>query len=406
LRILAASDIHIGRIPSLPGRAVQSAQQGARAAWDAVVQCALDQNCDALLLAGDVVQGDLAWFEARGPLLQGLKRLEDRGVKVIAVAGNHDALVFPDLARECPGLTMLGLHGAWNHVDLGPLRILGWSFPGPAFDGNPLATFHEGLAEGRPYLGLLHCDLDAPVGTRYAPVASRALEGTQAMGWVLGHIHKGEARAGGRAWYCGSPFALDAGEEGDHGAWLLEVDGHGTLLGRERVLLSPWAFRTLTVDLEGATAEEEARTRIAQALDRAAADGAAQGADTLFCSLRFTGSTALSGALDGLFGEGLAALETTQGAVTARLTGRVLDATDPALDLVALKEKRGIKGSLARLLLQARDPQGPLDEIPEVLARVMQLQPGAAADPAQARATLSLAARKLLLALDRQERGA
>jgi hypothetical protein len=405
LRILAASDIHIGRIPSLPGRAVQSPQQGARAAWDAVVQCALDQNCDALLLAGDVVQGDLAWFEARGPLLQGLRRLEDRGVKVIAVAGNHDALVFPDLARECPGLTMLGLHGTWEHVDLGPLRILGWSFPGGAYDGNPLATFREDLAGGRPYLGLLHCDLDAPVGTRYAPVASRALETTRALCWILGHVHKGGPQAGGRACYCGSPFALDAGEEGDHGAWLLEVDGHGVLQGLERLPLSPWAFRTLTLDLEGVSAEEEARTRIAQALDRAAAEGAGPGVDALFCSLRFVGATALSGALDGLFGEGLATLETTLGSVTARLTGRILDATDPALDLMALKEKRGIKGSLARLLLQARDPEGPLDEIPEVLSRVMQLHPGGAG-PAQAREALSLAARKLLLALDRQERGA
>ena len=400
MRILAASDIHLGRIPSLPG-----AREGltGRSAWEAVVQCALDQRVDALLLAGDVVEQDNAWFEAYGALLKGLDRLQAAGIRVIAVAGNHDAQVFPRLAQDSGALTLLGRGGRWEAMDLGPLRIVGWSFPERAHLGNPLASFPgEALTQGRAFLGLLHCDLDGAAGSRYAPVPARDLEATGAQRWVLGHVHRGESRAHGRAFYCGSTFALDPGEEGEHGAWLLEVDAQGQVAEPVRIPLCPWRFTTLTVDVDQTRTLEEVQERLAAGLQGLSLAGG--GAATVYCSLELRGACALSGSLGGLLRDRVGELEVAFEAVTVRPTNRVTDGTDPLLDLAVLAQDGGIQGSLARLLLQAQVAEGPIGELPDLLSRVLRLHP-AGQTAAEARATLALAARRLLMAIHAQKEG-
>ena len=69
MKILACSDIHIGRIPSIPDTSLASSVS----AWDAIVEQALDKHVDVVVLSGDVVDQDDAWFEAYGPLLKQLK---------------------------------------------------------------------------------------------------------------------------------------------------------------------------------------------------------------------------------------------------------------------------------------------------------------------------------------------
>jgi hypothetical protein len=132
----------------------------------------------------------------------------------------------------------------------------------------------------------------------------------------------------------------------------------------------------------------------------------------VFASLRLAGACAFSGLFSGPAGpdarilgdlaERLAGMRIEQGGVLVRPTGRILDATDPLLDLQALARGRGARAGLARLLLEARGEGAP-GELPSILERVRAL-PGAG--EAQARDLLVQAARRLLTAADRQERGA
>jgi hypothetical protein len=396
--ILAASDLHIGRIPALPGNL--DGVTG-RSAWEAVVRCALTRKVEVVLLAGDVVEGVSAQFEAYGPLKKGLAQLREAGIQVLAVAGNHDARVFPQLAGDSGAVRILGLGGLWEAFELGPIRILGWSFPETQYRNNPMDRFDEGaLAGGRPYLGLLHCDLDGAAGSPYAPVPARNLELTGAASWVLGHIHKGEPRAGDRAFYCGSPFALDAGEEGEHGAWLLDISDHGTLRSRERIALSPWRFTTLEVDLEAVETFDMAMARAVAAMEGAAASDPG---GSLFCSLRLRGACGLSGVLARKFEERLPELDLTGAGGTVRPTGRVIDATTPLLPVAELAQGHGIRGILARIIQQAAEADRPMDELPELLAKVAALLP-AGSNPEQARQTLATAARRLLQTVEAQRK--
>ena len=289
MRIIACSDIHLGRIPSvgaIPGLTGHSA-------WDSIVGKAVDLHVDALVLAGDVVEKDNAWFEAYGPLVRGLETLHKSGIEVFAVAGNHDAKVFPRLAKEGEHIHMLGLNGEWEQVDHDGVRFVGWSFKDSACTANPLDSFDRGCTDfDGPILGLLHCDVDGPLmASRYAPVASSQFSSTGIPLWVLGHIHAKRQFNDRSCFYCGSPFALDSSETGEHGIWLLETVGEQSWKDPVFIPLSPWLFCDCEVDLEGIVSSGDLMGYIGKALRDTASETNASGFfGDLYCRLVFIGA--------------------------------------------------------------------------------------------------------------------
>ena len=156
MRILACADIHLGRKPEL-------AQSG-HAAWDAIIQKALELAVDVVVLAGDVVEHERTWLSVYGPLLSGLETLKNAGIQVIGVGGNHDWSVFPRLAEESEAIKILGLKGTWESYDIGDIRFIGWSFPSTHEEQSPLADFDTSLVDdSKLSLGLLHAGLDSAV---------------------------------------------------------------------------------------------------------------------------------------------------------------------------------------------------------------------------------------------------
>ena len=222
-RLLCVGDIHLGRRPSrLPAElAGEGGRLGPAEAWRRTVAAALDREVDAVLLAGDVVEGSDDRFEAFGHLERGVGRLVEAGVPVIGVAGNHDHLALPLLARRISGFRLLGTGGRWGHElltgrDGGRVRVHGWSFPRPRVHDNPLEGFEPAPADGVADVGLLHCDLGS-TQSPYAPVPAAMLGQTRCDAWLLGHVHKADAMDRSPFGYLGSLCGVDAGEPGPHG---------------------------------------------------------------------------------------------------------------------------------------------------------------------------------------------
>lgn len=254
--------MHLGRLParvpasdSLP----QLAELGPAAAWRRTAHEAVRLGVDAVALAGDVVHGAGDTFEGASELATGLAILARAGIPVLAVAGNHDTRVLPDLARH-GGITLLGPGGTWTFADITPpgrpaVRVVGWSFPRPHWPESPLAAAPPPPPPGVVTLGLLHADLDVP-GSPYAPVTGAALAATGYAGWLLGHIHTpGLPSANGRPFYLGSLCGLDPTETGVHGPVLAVIAQDGQLSLR-RLPLAP--LRWLGIDLDLGTATEPA----------------------------------------------------------------------------------------------------------------------------------------------------
>jgi hypothetical protein len=149
LKLLAAADLHLGRRPSrLPSELtdrIAARELGPAGAWERLVDLAVDEKVDALLLAGDVVEAEDDFFEAYAELHRGVTRLAEAGVRVFAVAGNHDTRVLPYLSDEVEAFELLGRGGEWESVHLEAngekATLWGWSFPSASVREDPVSGF-------------------------------------------------------------------------------------------------------------------------------------------------------------------------------------------------------------------------------------------------------------------------
>lgn len=267
MKLLAAADIHLGRPPArVP--ADWAERHSPRVAFDKLVTAAIDEQVDAVLLAGDVADRENVFFEAYGVLQRGVARLRGKGIPLIAVAGNHDTHILPELAdavQDPEAFRLLGRGGTWESMDLGcrdgnQIRIWGWSFPRSDYSGNPLSDF-PGPGSNRPAtaIGLLHADRGGAGGV-YAPVSAANLDDSGVRPWILGHIHLPDPTApGSTSYYPGSLQALDPTETGIHGALRIAGAAAPTF---ERLRMGGLRYELLSFDVTGIEGQGEMIARL------------------------------------------------------------------------------------------------------------------------------------------------
>jgi DNA repair protein SbcD/Mre11 len=367
VRILHTADLQIGRIPSrLPDRV----EAGPTHVWQRIVEYAIDQRLDAVTLGGDIVDADNRYYEAYGPLEQGIRRLSEHGIGVIAVSGNHDVETFPSLSKslEDEGFILLGKGGTWERHTLEKdgrpaLYIDGWSFPTERVHQDPVTSYDLPPPKDAPAVGLLHGDLDQPQSI-YAPLNRQRLHNTAVSAWLLGHIHKPQwidSGTGAKILYPGSPQGLDPGEPGLHGAWVLTFTHEG-LQEHRFVPLASAIYEKKDIDLEGATDANQVRSRIVEGMRSHLQELLRKELGPLqhvVFRLRLTGRTVLHGqplarALQGIQESGRG-LTIEQGGITAHID-KTYQETTPELDLNEIARSTGPPATLARTLLELEDP--------------------------------------------------
>lgn len=337
------------------------------------MELAITEGVDLLALSGDVIDQENKYYEATGPLERGVRRLAEAGIPVVAVAGNHDydvlPRVFKDLGSE--NATLLGAGGRWErhtiHKDGKPtLHVDGWSFPSQRYLDDPLHGYSPEAADGVPTLGLLHGDLEQPRSV-YAPVRLADLERLPHAFWLLGHVHV-PARHGGRILYPGSPQAMDPGESGAHGAWLLEIED-GRCEARQ-IPLSTVRYEVIEVDVTDVTDALEVHSRVRAAVKSALAEVEENGCGPLrffSCRVRLTGRTPLHRKLGDEASELAAEAQIPGTSTVSALIERISVDTRPALSLPDLARVNDAPGNIAKLLLALED--GSLNADQEALLR-------------------------------------
>lgn len=399
MKILCAGDLHIGRRPSrLPDR-IDCGPLSCASAWGAIVDCAIDEGVDLVALSGDVVDQANRYYEAVGPLEAGIRKLATRGIPTVAVAGNHDHDVLPWLAESLApeDFRLLGRGGRWERFtyerDGRPaLHIDGWSFPQHRHTDDPLRGYSLEGGGAVPVLGLLHADLDAPRSV-YAPVALADLRSRPVGFWLLGHVHAPRHLQDGRSQilYPGSPQAMDPGEPGVHGAWLLEIDGGGRFVTRH-VPLATVRYETLAVDLEGVADERGLGLRVREAvqarLERCVEDGCGP-LRYLALRLVLSGRTAVHREIEAAAESIVADLRPEHAGVMA-VVERVTTVARPSLDLDALARAGDATGLLARLVLEIERGQDGTGTGSAELERLVRAAARAATDARSAAAYSAL----------------
>lgn len=298
VRILCTGDIHIGRQASRTRERYRTAS-----AWTALVDLAIEERVDVLAISGDVIDKAVSSYESIGPLTAGLSRLGDAGIETVAVAGNHDHDVLPRVAAYSgmERFHLVGRGGVWERHTVargdGPILFVdGWSFPAEHVSVNPMDSYMARSATDVPVLGLLHADLDSP-SSHYAPVSLPRFAGRGVDFWLLGHIHIPALRSGPGTepvLYPGSPWAMDPGESGAHGVWIVELEA-GRPAPPRHVPISPVRYDRIVIDLAGVATEDDFQSTVVSALQNMAQKVIAEhGADSLhelICRVHYTGET-------------------------------------------------------------------------------------------------------------------
>ena len=382
MKLLLTGDVHVGRASSsVPEDRIK--QYLAASAWERIVDAAIDQGVAAVLVSGDLVEQSNRYFEARGPIEAGLRRLTERGIRTVAVAGNHDHDILPRFADEFAsrGLAfeLLGRNGTWSETRIAAggesVTVLGWSFPRGEVREDPLGSFRSEAGGAAATIGLVHGDLGV-ASSKYAPLDASMLESKPVAGWLLGHIHARSLRAAaGVPWilYPGSPQALDPGETGVHGAWIAEVSGRTVSVPRA-IPLSTVRYERHRVDVSGRGDAGGLRVAIDGSVqdlaDRSRADGGRHLTD-LVVDLEVFGATAAASSVAEVLGELSDIAPVGPLAVRVRTTS---DRTTPPLDLEALAGGHGLPGLLSRAILALEAGNRDAPEAKSLLQKVLPLR--------------------------------
>jgi DNA repair protein SbcD/Mre11 len=403
MKIFATADIHLGRVPArLPAEVAR--RYSPRRAFESLVETAIKEQADALLLAGDIADNDRTFIEAYGVLQGAVTRLRAANIPLIAVAGNHDTRILPELERaidDKDAFCLLGANGEWGMKDVAcrdgrRVRVIGWSFPSRHYNGNPLDSY-PGAGDNPPelVLGLLHADRDGPAGSRYAPVASAALEAAAGIDhWILGHVHRPDPLADApRQFYAGSLQALDPSETGLHGA--VEIDAAGL----ERRCGGGLRYENIALDAGGLVGAGDLLPLLAGQVERLRAED--ESFEALSARIAIDGESELEpDAIRRSLG-GNEQADIQMHGCSVYVERLEIDMHAP-LDLDELARGRDTTGRLARLLqkLESGAADGELDELIEKAKARLREVDGAAAFEALADAAcdgdIESAARRLL----------
>lgn len=197
-RFLHAADIHLdsplrglSRYEGLPEAEIRGST---RRALDRLVETALTEKVDFVVLAGDLYDG--SWQDVGTGLymVRALSRLVHAGIRVVTLSGNHDAQSV--IARELP------LPEGIDHFSYDAPQTLHWPELGVALHGQSFRNRHVTQDMTRSYpapvagcfnIGVLHTSLSGyGEHETYAPCSVETLSAKGYDYWALGHVHARE----------------------------------------------------------------------------------------------------------------------------------------------------------------------------------------------------------------------
>lgn len=237
VRILHAADIHLDSpLRGLDGTAdeqtVHELRHATASALANLVDLALQEQPSAVVIAGDLYDGDAKDYQTGRQFIREMERLNGAEIPVIVIAGNHDAAsVITHTLTPPPNVKILSTERpeTVTYPDLG-LAFHGQGFPDRAVMDNLVANYPKRIPE-LINVGLLHTSLAGYEG--HDPYAPCTLDDIAATGYeymAMGHIHtrvdpliKGRTTAA----FSGNLQGRHIRETGPKGAYMVTLSRDG-----------------------------------------------------------------------------------------------------------------------------------------------------------------------------------
>ena len=297
-RFVHTADLHLDSpLRSLAMRNADLAEligDATRQALIAIVDLCIDEQVDALIIAGDLYDGDQTSMKTARFFASQMQRLHEAEIATFIIRGNHDALsrITQELILP-PSVTVFG--GRSHSIDLScgdlAISIHGLSFAKPQAPESLLEKYHRPTPD-TINIGIMHTSLAGAAGhDLYAPCKASDLHGWGFDYWALGHIHVRAQHAGDRTVIMpGMPQGRDINESGEKTVTLVTVNDDRSIIVEERPT-SIAQFERISIDLSSVEIWHDAASLIEQSI------GVARDrtrSSHLVGRLRLTGATPLS----------------------------------------------------------------------------------------------------------------
>lgn len=297
-RFVHTADIHLDSpLRSLALRNADLAELiggATRQALVAIVDLCLEEQVDALVIAGDLYDGDQTSMKTARFLAGQMERLHHAGIATYTIRGNHDALsrITQELVLP-PSVKIFGGRAEAIEMEANGLAVAihGLSFAKPQAP-DPLLPKYKPPVAGAVNIGIMHTSLaGAPGHDVYAPCSTADLHAAGFDYWALGHIHQRTHHAGTSTVIMpGMPQGRDINEAGEKTVSLVTISDDRTVTVEER-LTSIAQFERISVDVTDIAEWRDAAAAIETAL---AGQREKTASPHLVARLRLLGETPLS----------------------------------------------------------------------------------------------------------------
>ena len=357
-RFLHAADIHIDSpligLASVEGRVAERIRTAPRAAFEALVERAIEDEVDFLVIAGDLYDGTWRDYKTGLFFAEQMGRLNQARIPVYVLHGNHDAesqitkpLSLPD------NVGVFGTRKAQTfRIEELNVVLHGQSFPEKAVLDN-LVPDYPTPVDGAFNIGVLHTALGGMGDhANYAPCSLPELVAKGYDYWALGHVHQGQMlNERPHVVFPGNLQGRHVREAGPKGACLVTVEaGEVVEVAALTFDVVRWAVLDVDVAAAGSTVD------IVDLMRQALAQGVA-GADGRLLSARIV----LQGPTE-LHSQVVTDVENLTAEARAAALGlgdevawveRVVVRTTPVADAAALAAREDTFGDLQRMLKEA-----------------------------------------------------
>ncbi|MGI9469318.1 MAG: metallophosphoesterase family protein [Rubripirellula sp.] len=294
---LHAADIHLDSpltgLSQHDEAPTETIRVATRAALTRLVDFAITEAVDFVLIAGDLYDGDWKDFGTGISFNNEMRRLESQQIPVYLIYGNHDAesRVTKSLKLQDNVHVFSTRQAETVHHPTLAVSVHGQGFATQSVTEN-LAENYPLPTENRYNIGLLHTNLGDREGHgNYAPSSLPQLVAHGYDYWALGHIHIREIHhKNPHVVYSGNTQGRHVKETGPKGCYLITVDDELETSKCEFVALDSVRWENLGVDCSGMITEHQVLEAIRNRLNVALTDAEGR---LLAVRITLTGNTEL-----------------------------------------------------------------------------------------------------------------
>jgi DNA repair exonuclease SbcCD nuclease subunit len=404
MKFIHCADVHLDTplqgLAEYPGAPINEIRNATRRAFEKVLDAAICESVDFLIIAGDLYDTGLKSFESALFFNKQMARLADAGIDVYLIYGNHDAA--SKLIKQLrPPKNVHIFHSTEPQSFSNPklrLAIHGQSFSTPEITEN-LAGNYPPAVRGFFNIGVLHTNLGGISDhANYAPCSLQTLQSKGYQYWALGHVHN-------RQVLCADPYIVYPGniqgrhgkEQGEKSCELVTVADAGTI-SIESIATSVVPWIESRIEASGCQNADEVYEKLRAALSSVVAEAKER---VTAVRLKISGETdahaELNRDLDQVRNETISvANECGNGLLWIE---RVQVATLPRFDRASLLTRDDPVGEIVRIIAALRSNPAGFDDF----ASIQELRKKLPPDIAEGAEPITLDAPAMIMALEEAE---